>query len=56
MRGGSEIPVRDWKKLVAAGAFALQFAIELAFGLAQFAGEALEGFLLVDWRFRPVSA
>ena len=32
-------------------ALALQFAVELAFGLAQFAGQALERFLLVDAGF-----
>ena len=34
-----------------AGAFALEFAVELAFGLAQFAGETLEGFFFVEVGF-----
>ncbi len=38
-------------ELVQAGAFALEFAVELAFGLAEFAGEALEGFFFVDAGF-----
>ncbi len=38
-------------QLFAFCAFALEFAVELAFGLAQFAGEALEGFLFVDAGF-----
>src|SRR6185437_16356764 len=34
-----------------AGAFALELAVEVAFGLAAFAGEALEGFFFVDAGF-----
>ena len=32
----------------AAGALALEFAVEVAFGTVELAGEALEGFFLVD--------
>ena len=35
-------------RLLAAGAFALEFAVEGAFGLAGGAGEALEGFLFIE--------